>query len=182
MRVNEATGSQGRVEPQPGGFGAALRRARGGDEVIRHPAALTDRARGADRRPAAAPRAGLEQLGAPRDEGAPATVLEDPVRTSGASDRAPVPELAALVRTLPAALEASRVRDGAPLALSFGRSLEVDLRSGTAGVEVVLRPEPRLVRAAEAELPRVVAALRARGIAVARAEVRARGGAPRGAR
>jgi hypothetical protein len=86
-----------------------------------------------------------------------------------------VPELRALVRTLPLAIQTLGVRDGAPLALSFGRSLDVEIRSAPRGVEVVLRPEPRLARASEAELRGVVAALAAKGIAVARAEVRVRG-------
>src|SRR6266545_1683979 len=95
------------------------------------------------------------------------------------TDPSPVPGIAALVRALPAAVDAARVRDGAPLALSFGRSLDVELRSSAAGIEVVLRPEPRLLRAAEAELPRVVEALRLRGVEVARAEVRPRQGGRR---
>lgn len=91
------------------------------------------------------------------------------------SDPSPVPELAAVVRALPAAIDAARLRDGAPLALSFGRSLDVELRAVPSGVEVVLRPEPRLLRAAEVELPRVVEALRLRGIEVAHAGVMSRG-------
>jgi hypothetical protein len=87
-----------------------------------------------------------------------------------------VPELAALVRTLPVAIAPAGARHGAPLTLSFGRSLDVELRTGTAGLELLLRPDPRLVHAARAELPAVVAALRVRGLAVASAEVRARGG------
>lgn len=92
---------------------------------------------------------------------------------------AALPELRALVRALPVAVDASRLRDGAPLAISFGRSLDVELRPSPAGLELVLRPEARLARACQAELPGVVAALAARGLAVARAEVRARG-APHG--
>jgi hypothetical protein len=90
----------------------------------------------------------------------------------------PVAELAALARAVPVAVAAAARGTGAPLALSFGRSLDVELRSGAAGVEVLLRPDPRLLHAARAELPRLVAALRVRGVAVARAEVRARGGRP----
>jgi hypothetical protein len=92
------------------------------------------------------------------------------------------PELRALVRTLPLAIQTFGVRDGAPLALSFGRSLDVEIRPAARGVEVVLRPEPRLARASEAELPGLVAALAAKGIAVARAEVRARGAGGAGER
>jgi hypothetical protein len=84
------------------------------------------------------------------------------------------PELSAALRALPLAIDAARVREGAPLSLSLGRSLDVDLRATAGGVELVLRPEPRLARAAAAELPALVAALRARGVAVARAEIRAR--------
>jgi hypothetical protein len=89
------------------------------------------------------------------------------------------PALRALVRALPPAVEASRVREGAPLSLAFGRSLDVELRASPRGIEVVLRPEPRLARSCADELPRVVAALAARGLTVARAEVRPR---PCGAR
>jgi hypothetical protein len=91
-----------------------------------------------------------------------------------APDAVAVPELRALVRTLPLAIQTFGVRDGAPLALSFGRSLDVELRPAPRGVELVLRPEPRLARASKAELRAVVAALAAKGIAVSRAEVRVR--------
>jgi len=102
---------------------------------------------------------------APPSPGAPAQVAE-PVTA---------PELRALVRTLPLAVQTFGVREGAPLALSFGRSLDVELRAAPGGVELVLRPEARLARASEAELPGVVAALARKGIAVSRAEVRVRG-------
>lgn len=85
------------------------------------------------------------------------------------------PELKALVRTLPLAVQTFGVREGAPLALSFGRSLDVELRAAPHGLELVLRPEPRLARASEAELRGVVEALARKGIAVSRAEVRVRG-------
>jgi hypothetical protein len=87
------------------------------------------------------------------------------------------PELAAVARAAPVAIAArGGLADGAPLALSFGPSLAVELRAGPAGVELRLLPDARLARAAEAELPRVVTALRLRGVAVARAEVRSRAG------
>jgi hypothetical protein len=85
-----------------------------------------------------------------------------------------VSELRAVVRALPVAVETFGVRDGAPLSLSFGRSLEVELRASPRGVELLLRPERRLARACEAELGALVSALAARGVAVARAGVRAR--------
>jgi hypothetical protein len=111
----------------------------------------------------------------PREEGR-AVPVADARGTTADADPPPVPELAALVRALPSAVVAAGSPNGAPLALSFGRSLEVELRSGASGIELLLRPDPRLLRAAEAELPRLLAALRVRGVAVARAEVRARGG------
>jgi hypothetical protein len=89
-----------------------------------------------------------------------------PVRVEGTS------ELRAVIRTLPVAIEAARVREGEPLSLSLGRALSVDLRRGAEGLEVVLRPHATLQRAAAAELPGLLESLRARGIAVARAEVR----------
>ncbi|HEX9053083.1 MAG TPA: hypothetical protein VF841_21325, partial [Anaeromyxobacter sp.] len=92
----------------------------------------------------------------------------------GAVEAAAPAELRAVIRALPVAIDAARVREGAPLTLSLGRALDVHVRAGQAGVEVVLRPDPRLARAAEAELPALVASLRSRGILVARAAVRAR--------
>jgi hypothetical protein len=83
-------------------------------------------------------------------------------------------ELRALLRTLPLAVDARGLRDGAPLTLSFGRSLGVELRSGAGGVEVVLRADARLARACERALPALLAALRRRGVPVARAAVRSR--------
>lgn len=93
------------------------------------------------------------------------------------ADAPPAPEaaLAPLVRALPPAIAAASARgDGAPLTLAFGQALEVDLRTHPSGVAIVLRPEARLHAAALAELPRLVEALRARGVVVARAEVAGR--------
>jgi hypothetical protein len=92
-----------------------------------------------------------------------------------AAQVAPVVELARVARAVPVAIASLGPPGSAPLALSFGRSLDVELRATAAGVDVVLRPEPRLARAAEAELPGLVAALRGRGISVAAATVRPRG-------
>ncbi|WP_242360437.1 MULTISPECIES: hypothetical protein [Anaeromyxobacter] len=98
----------------------------------------------------------------------PAPVAQlQPARIEGVAD------LRAIVRTLPAAIEAARVREGEPLSLSLGRALSVDLRRGAGGLELVLRPDAVLQRAAAAELPGLLETLRARGIVVARAEVRA---------
>ncbi len=180
MRVNEAGPSQGRAEPaEAGRFGDALRRARGDDERrSRTEAGAAGEARRAPE--ARAHAVGLALREPPREEERAARLAADPAGPGSSQEVQVVPEIAALVRTLPVAVAAARAREGAPLALSFGRSLDVELRSGASGVEILLRPEPRLLHAAEAELPRVVAALRVRGVAVARAEVRTRGGAPPG--
>jgi hypothetical protein len=119
---------------------------------------------GSARRPGPAPGAARSPQEEARGLPAADVTLRDPPAV------APPSELGAVARALPPAVAV--LAPGGQLALSFGPSLEVDLRSTAAGVEVLLRPEPGLARAAEAELPRVVAALRARGIAVARAEVR----------
>jgi hypothetical protein len=116
-------------------------------------------------------------------EETPRVAPPPPQTTPSAPRLEPTPpgsELRALVRTLPVAVEAARVRAGAPLALDLGRALSVELRQAPGGLELVLRPDAALSRAAEAELPAVVRALRDRGLAVARAEVRARpdGGSP----
>jgi len=181
MRVNDPTTSQRSTETAQAGrrFGEALRRAREGDAARRGRAEPGAAGRPETRR-VAATRAQVDATA--RREEERAALAADPGRPAGPQEIAPVPEIAALVRTLPAAIEAARARDGAPLSLSFGRSLDVELRSGAGGVEVLLRPEPRLLHAAEAELPRVLAVLRMRGVAVARAEVRARGGGTRRAR
>lgn len=105
----------------------------------------------------------------------PRAALPPELPRAAAIDVAPVAELAAAVRVVPLAVAALRSPGEAPLALSFGRSLDVELRATPAGVDVVLLPAPGLARAAEAELPRLVAALRVRGVTVAHAEVRSRG-------
>ncbi len=108
------------------------------------------------------------ERGAPREE-LRAAAVADALREAR-SDPAPVPELSAVARAAPPAITV-RSTEGAPLALSFGPSLAVELRSAAAGVAVLLRPGPGLASAAEAELPRLVAALRVRGVPVASAEV-----------
>jgi hypothetical protein len=68
--------------------------------------------------------------------------------------------------------------NGAQLALSFGAALSLDLRAGVHGLELTLRPAQGLERVTRAELPGLVEALRARGLRVARAEVRPRAPSP----
>jgi len=91
-----------------------------------------------------------------------------------------VAALRAAVRAFPPAIVATPLRDGAQLALNFG-ALGVELRAGAQGLELALRPAAPLADAARAELPGLVAALRASGIKVARAEVRPWGGRSGGA-
>jgi len=84
--------------------------------------------------------------------------------------------LRAAVRALPVAVETFHARGGGALALELGRALSVELRSAPGGVQILLRPDAALSRVASAELPGLVGALRARGVAVASAAVRARPG------
>lgn len=83
-------------------------------------------------------------------------------------------ELQACIRAAPPVIAASLRPNGAELALSFGAALSIDLRSGAQGLELTLRPASGLERVTRAELPGLVEALRARGLRVARAEVRPR--------
>ena len=65
---------------------------------------------------------------------------------------------------------------GSPsVTLELGRSLAVRLAQSRGGVEVTLEAARGLSPLAEGELPHLVAALRARGIRVARAVVSGRG-------
>lgn len=94
-----------------------------------------------------------------------------------------IPELQAAVRSAPPAIAAALGGNGpAQLSLAFGAALAIDLRAGAQGLELSLRPAPTLERAARAELPRLVEALRARGLRVARAQVRGEGAAQAPAR
>jgi hypothetical protein len=124
-----------------------------------------------------------QDLAGRRDRSRADDGLEPPRTAPGAAMPPPPPrldpaaapsDLRALVRTLPVSVEAARVREGAPLALELGAALSVEVRQVRGGLELVLRPDAAVSRAAAAELPAVVRALRARGLAVARAEVRAR--------
>ncbi|BDG01952.1 hypothetical protein [Anaeromyxobacter oryzae] len=149
--------------------------------------------RSARRAAAGGSRAQAVRAGSPARRTTPATV-DGERRASGSSEEAArgacevaqqrstadvqatasVDALRAGVRALPAAVEAARVAGGDRVALAFGSALGVDLRGGAAGLELTLRPAAALERAARAELPGLVAALRARGIRVARATVRSR--------
>jgi hypothetical protein len=73
---------------------------------------------------------------------------------------------------VPAAIWAGRLRDAPVVELAFGRALSIELRQVGAGVEVAVRADASLSRAARADLPALVRALQARGVAVVRAQVR----------
>lgn len=81
-------------------------------------------------------------------------------------------ELQAAIRSAPVAIAAAARQAQPQLALQLGSALSIDLRAGAQGLELSLRPSASLERAARAELPGLVEALRARGLRVARAEVR----------
>jgi hypothetical protein len=167
----ERSGQAGRSEARAGETRAGGARAREARTSDARPSRPSPRA--ADpRRPGglaatAAPQPDALRVGAAASAGAQGGDV--------AAQVAPVVELARVARAVPVAIASLGPPGSAPLALSFGRSLDVELRATAAGVDVVLRPEPRLARAAEAELPGLVAALRGRGISVAAATVRPRG-------
>ncbi len=173
MRVEGGAERAGGGESPASRFSDALARAGRRNAPAADPGRAGSRPRIAEpRRPAS------REASVAREESRDARLM-DAERSALACEAPAIPELAAAVRTLPFAIACATAAGGGPLALSFGRSLDVELRPGVAGVEVVLRPEPRLLRAAEAELPRLVEALRLRGVAVASAAVRPRGGGGR---
>lgn len=65
--------------------------------------------------------------------------------------------------------------------LALGRGVSVAITRTPRGVEVFLHAPPGARRAAEAELPALIGAVRARGVTVARAGVRAGAAGPGGA-
>jgi hypothetical protein len=184
MRVDGAGGRESPAAPAERSgrsFGEALERARpSGRRASGAPESAAPRgtrARGSPPRPL---RGARVRAGADREGGGQACDALAGARAWPAAPAPSEPALASLVRALPPAIAAARARDGpAPLTLAFGRALEVDLRAHPSGIAIVLRPEARLEAAAAAELPRVVEALRARGVVVARAEVAGRGGGRR---
>jgi hypothetical protein len=131
-----------------------------------------------------APRAGAQRPRATCAErdGGDATVPASAERGFGGDEASALPPLRELVRALVPAIDAARVREGQALELSFGVGLRVDLRVGRDGVELTLRPDARLARAAAAEVPGLVRALSARGIRVAGARVEVVDRHPRAAR
>jgi hypothetical protein len=116
---------------------------------------------------------GPHTAGAERDGAGAATSSPsaDAARSPAEDPGTALPPLRELVRALPPVIHAAQVGDGRPLELSFGAGLQIDLRVGRAGVELTLRPDARLARAAAAELPELVRALSAKGIRLARARI-----------
>ncbi|WP_242343864.1 hypothetical protein [Anaeromyxobacter terrae] len=195
MKVTEKGKADGGSRPAPGQrFDEVLRNARRGG---RAPHRSSPGAASADRNAAPAQILGARRTSAERArcvlrerradsvEGERQAQVPPPPMAPAQTQPARVEgtaELRAIVRALPIAIEAARVREGEPLSLSLGRALSVDLRRSAGGLELVLRPDAALQRAAAAELPGLVETLRARGITVACAEVRAQpnGGPPAG--
>ncbi|ACG72451.1 mucin-associated surface protein (MASP), putative [Anaeromyxobacter sp. K] len=166
------------------GAAQAVRAERGRADAAHRGAGESDgdepRAGGSARAPSPASRAAPDRAhgagaGAFADA-APQAPTAAPTLPGAPAPAAPadVAALRAAVRALPAAIEAAQRADGSALTLAFGSALGVDLRAGAGGIELTLRPAAALARAAQAELPGLTAALRARGLRVARAEVRAR--------
>jgi hypothetical protein len=85
-----------------------------------------------------------------------------------------LPELREAARAIPPAIWAGRLDGAAAVELSFGRDLSIELRRDGAGIALSLSASQPLTRAARVDLPALVQALRARGVVVARAEVRTR--------
>jgi hypothetical protein len=94
--------------------------------------------------------------------GGPGVAGESRARAAG------TPLLARAIERLALAVD---LRDGPALTVRLGESLDVTLTQRAAGIEVRLAAVGGLSPAAEAELPLLVAALRARGVRVVRAEV-----------
>jgi hypothetical protein len=106
------------------------------------------------------PAGGTPATPAPRREQAPAVASVAPST------------LAAAVRAVPPVVEAFQ-RAGMPaVSLDFGGGLSIELRRGAGGVELVLAAPAALSGAARAELSGLRTALAARGVTLARAEVR----------
>lgn len=165
-------------------FGAALARARAalpnrvaasGPELafLAAPAALARRRRLSDQTHTAL-RERRDVAEAGRDAASP-RLDSQPVPATAVRPPVVAPALLPPQALDQVALAAQRLGDRPAVELTFGRDLRVRLLRAERGVEVVLTPAMGLRRAADAELPGLVAALRAGGIAVTRAEVRVAG-------
>lgn len=99
-----------------------------------------------------------------------------PAPAAGPSEAGRV-ALASAVRAVVPAVEAFRLGGREALALDLGAALGIELARVPGGVALVLSAAPGLAPAARSELPHLLRSLAARGVTVARAEVRERGGA-----
>jgi hypothetical protein len=172
--LDRARRANGTVERERARSGAAGRRAAADAADLalgERRGALAERAPEGGDEPGARAEAAQGSLPRASEAMAPGPAAAAPAAAAFAPE-VRTPELRAVLRALPPAVETARVQEGAPLELAFGRALSVELRGGRGGVEIVLRPSASLARAASAELPALVRALRERGVAVARAEVR----------
>ncbi len=153
---------EGRAPARPGAFDAAFDRAVRSVRSGRH-GALPD-APAPPEATGCAPVRGVEEL---------LSAIASPGRAEAASRAATTPLLAGAVARI-----AMLVAQGASPAVSLqlGAGLEVRLEQARRGVEVEVRCLRGLSPLAEVELPGLLAALRARGVRVARGSVR---GVPR---
>jgi len=127
-------------------------------------------------RPARAPATAGDD---PREEAQPASwtvdallaELASPGRSESISRAAGAPLLARAVERIVLLVKSG---EAASVTLQLGSSLEVRIDQGRSGVEVQIHAARGLSPMAEAELPGLVAALRARGVRVSRAQVFAR--------
>ncbi len=157
-----APAAEGRAPARPGAYDAAFERAVRAVRSGRHAAPSED----AVPSPTAgsAPIRGVDEL---------LSAIASPGRAEAASHAATTPVLAGAVARV-----ALLVAQGASPAVSLqlGAGLEIRLEQARRGVEVEVRCLRGLSPLAEAELPGLLAALRARGVRVARGSVR---GVPR---
>jgi hypothetical protein len=94
--------------------------------------------------------------------------VASPGRSESMSNAAGAPLLARAIERIVLLVKSG---EAASVTLRMGPSLEVRIEQARAGVDVQIRAAHGLSPLAEAELPMLVAALRARGIQVARAGV-----------
>ena len=115
-------------------------------------------------------RARRQEAGTP--VGRPCADAEPAARLEGsAAPAAPMAGMAAAAAGQ-LALLVSRAGDRPSVEMAFGRELSVHIARHGGGVEVVLRAGAGSLAQASAELPALVAAIRARGVRVLRADVR----------
>lgn len=180
MRVTHppAAGAERRRTEKSRSFAAALSRARSDRDERGARRAEGAEGAGGSRRREPSGRSEPGRAGGPRPQGgSPCSPQVASQSSSGAGAPAhhgpapALPELREAARAIPPAIWAGRLQGAAVVELAFGRELSVELRQGAAGIEVAVRTDAALARAARVDLPALVQSLRARGVEVARAEV-----------